>query len=501
MENITKIIKSKKFLRIFIPALILFVILAVSIYYKLSDRGTAVEIVNVERGTVEQYFDTTGTLNSGASEKYYIYEGITVKAVHVKTGDSVSKGDVLATFDTSSMSPIISEKQKAYQAAVNNYNNAVLNRADTAKRVAEIDRQIAELNAQKKALEQASSSSTQTTRPQVTLPSQGTGDVSGLSQEQLEALRKQLANLFSGSQTPSVESIDAQIRILESEKAMTNAGQYDSVINAYRQNVDSAKEEYNKVLEEKKALDRGWTASADGRVADVYVKAGQKYVYVEDESSSSGFMSMLQGGMSSESLTPDLSSLLESMMSSSSSSAKKGVGIVVDYFNGYKVSFNLGKYDAKTIRVGMPALVTYTDLKYEGEVTYISPRADSGSNAITSMFGDSSGMASSGGSLEAEATITNPDENLILGFDAKLSILVSQAENVLAIPVESLVIEDGKNYVYIFDESTSTAVKREIEVGISSDTHYEVKNGLNEGDAVIVNASKVSDGMSVYVGE
>lgn len=491
MEKIKRNLKNKKWLKIFIPILIILIIAGLLIYSKLSDKGIAVEIAKVKKSNVNQYYDTTGTLVSGSEEKYLLYDGVLVKEVKVKTGDVVCKGDLLATFDTSSMNAEISSKRSALNDARKSYNDAVSDKSDSSARLSDLNAQIDALKAERDKQAETTTSAETTTQAEIDLSAlEGT-----LSEEQIAALKNMMEQRAS-SQNP-LQSFDSQIEALERERSMINTGQYDSVIKLYEQRVDSAKADYDSVVAQKKALDEGWIAKSDGKVAQVYITAGEKYTYVEDESSKDAFASMLSSA-SNMGDGADLSGLLSGLMDSGDST-KEGLGMVVDYYDGYKVSFSLGKYDVQTVEVGMPAIVKYTDYEYEAEVTFKDSKAQEGGLDIGSMMGSSSTSSNSGSQLMAEATIKNPDDKLVIGFDAKLSILTGSHEKVLTIPVESLVIDEGKKYVYLYDGTTQTAVKREIETGISSETSYEVLSGLDEGDTVIVNSSKVSDGAKVYI--
>ncbi len=543
MEKVKALFRNKKFLRVFIPVLVLVIGLGVFAYIKLSDDSIEVEVGKVKYGTVRQFYDTTGTLASGSTEKYYIYEGVVVKEVNVKTGDAVSKGDVLATFDTSAMNKLVSEKSKALKNAREDYNNAVnaQNSASsgasmptvtapvtipttsasnttsttatqfTEEEIREIiaalqnsNNQNAEGTTQPEATTQAgdASGSEETTSPeQTTVPSttRPTTTRPQFTEEELAAI----ANQLQASSNAAGQNVSATMPSFNTNTTGSGLnlgslmGSSSDLVDSYKKAYENAQAEYDKVVAEKKALDKGWIASGDGKVADIYIKAGEAYVYVEDKSESGDMLSMIMGSSSMGGNSADMSEMLSDMLSGGSTNdAKQGLGMVVDYYDGYKVTFNLGKYDAQTIKVGMPAFVSYTDYEYEAEVTYISPYAESGSSAITTMMGSSSTTTSA---LPAEATITNSDNNLIIGFDAKLSILVAEHENVLQLPVEALVIEEGEKFVYIYDKATSTAVKKEVKTGVSSESHYEVLDGLNEGDQVIINSSKVSDGASVYL--
>lgn len=521
MEKVKALFRNKKFLRIFIPVLVLVIGLGVFAYIKLSDDSIEVEVGKVKYGTVQQFYDTTGTLASGSTEKYYLYEGIVVKEVNVKTGDAVSKGDVLATFDTSSMNSIISEKSKALKTARENYNNAVESQKNAEAAAAEMTTvrttQASTTTTQAPQFTEAqireiigalqNSNTTTTTEADDSIFDNIFGDddetetTTGrqFTDAELAAIANQLQN-SSNAANQELSTVIPSLNSVASGNGMNLGsllGSSADMIDSYKQAYQNAQAEYDKVVAEKRTLDAGWIASGDGKVADIYIKAGEPYVYVEDKSESGDMLSMIMGSSSMGGNSADMSEMLSDMLSGGSTdAAKQGLGMVVDYYDGYKVTFNLGKYDAQTIKVGMPAFVSYTDYEYEAEVTYISPYAESGSSAITTMMGSSSTTTSA---LPAEATITNSDNNLIIGFDAKLSILVAEHENVLQIPVEALVIEEGEKFVYIYDKATSTAVKKEVKTGVSSESHYEVLEGLNEGDQVIINSSKVSDGASVYL--
>lgn len=494
--------KNKK-LKIIIPVVVVVVIIVAAVLYlKLSGDKIDVETAKVTVQNIEEHFDTTGTVTSGGTKKYYLYEGIVPTEVRVSPGDTVCKGDVLATFDTSSMNGIITEKKQAVNSAQKSYDNAVSSKNDTANRAKEIDNQIAELNAQIQKLESSETTTEKVQLPDkddITLPSRG--DVTLPNKDSISDAVNQRTDSIKNSKA----ALEAQIKILESEKALVNTSQYDTLITVYKNNLDSAKEDYNNAINAKKELDKGFIAESDGKVGDVYIKKGEPYVYVEDSSSSSSISSLLSG-VDAESMTAEMTNIVSGLLGSKSQEAKSGVAMTVDSYDGYKVTFSLGKYDVQTVKTGMKAKVSYTDYDYDAEVTYVSPRAGSSGldissamNVTTIMGGLTSSSGSSGTTLSAEATVNNSDENLIVGFDAKLSIVTDEKKNVLAIPIEALVIDDGKKFVFVYDEKTKTAVKKEIEVGISSDKYYEVTKGLTEGDIIILNTSDVTDGAKVAV--
>ncbi|MBQ0015021.1 MAG: hypothetical protein KBS82_06865 [Oscillospiraceae bacterium] len=449
---------------------------------KLTDRGTPVEVAKVEKNDVEQHYDTAGVMTSASSDKYYAYVGMVAKEVKVAPGDAVCKGDVLATFDTSVLNDKLSEKQKAVKEAQDAYNSAAQGKADTANQIKDIESQIANLKDQKAKLEASGESSSTS----VNIP-----DFSNMTEAEITAFINQASSTSIEDLANTSQAIDIQIAILEARKSLSSTGSLDSILEVYKQTLDARRKEYNAVLEEKKLYEQGIVAQADGKVANVYIKEGEPYKLVEDASANMDLSSMFSG-MDLSSF--DIGSLLSSFTGTNSSSPDKGLAIEVSYYDGYKIGFTLGKYDLETVKVGMPATVNYIDYEYEAEVSYISAIANTSTDIVTSMMGGSSTTTSS--NVDAEVTIKNPDEKLVLGFDAKVSILVGEKKNVLTIPVEALIIDEGKTYVYVIDDKKAT--RKEIEVGISSEQYYEVTKGLTEGDSVILNSSKINEGEKVY---
>ncbi len=473
-----KFLSTKKSKIIFVIALVIVLIAAVGLILKLTDKGQEVELAKVEKRDIDQHYDSAGIISAGSNGKYYAYEGIVPKKVNVKPGDAVCKGDVLATFDTTAMNSMVSEKKKAYLDAANAYNTAISSKKSNKEQEKEIDKQIKDLKAQKAKLPKDEN---KTNYDDI--------DISNMTTEELAEF---VASLSSSVIT--ADDIDLEIKLLEARKTLLSNDSMDALYEAYKQSRDLAKEEYDAILAEKKALEKGWVAEADGKVGDVYITVGKAYTYVEDPSSGSFDLSSIMSGGSDI----DVSSIIDSITSSGTSTLKKGVAIDIDYYDGYTIGFTLGKYDLETVKVGMPATVTYTDYEYAAEVSYISAHATTSTDIVSSMMGSSTQTSNS---VEAQVRVLNPDEKMVVGFDAKISILTASKKDVLSVPVESITIDEGKMYVFIYDDEKGIAIRREVEVGISSDEYYEVIKGLKENEKVILNASKITDGQKVHEGK
>lgn len=122
------------------------------------------------------------------------------------------------------------------------------------------------------------------------------------------------------------------------------------------------------------------------------------------------------------------------------------------------------------------SLDSYPDQKFIGSVSKI------GFTAVTT---------SSGGTAFV-VEISLPDNSNMQfkpGMNGDSDILLSEKQDVLTVPFESVLNEDGKNYVYILEMKKT--VKKEVQIGIEGDSSIEIISGLNENEIIINNANDV----------
>ncbi len=85
--------------------------------------------------------------------------------------------------------------------------------------------------------------------------------------------------------------------------------------------------------------------------------------------------------------------------------------------------------------------------------------------------------------ITCEVNIDNPDDDIFLGVEAKASILTGSEKNVLTVPVEA--VNTGKDSTFCYVLEDGVVARRDITAGISSDTETEIQKGLKEGELVI----------------
>jgi RND family efflux transporter MFP subunit len=84
---------------------------------------------------------------------------------------------------------------------------------------------------------------------------------------------------------------------------------------------------------------------------------------------------------------------------------------------------------------------------------------------------------------DAWVAIENPDMNLLPGMFARIKVMVYKANNVIAVPTESVQKdEQGANFVYVVDLQKKVAAKKLVEIAYSRPDYTHVSSGITEED-------------------
>ena len=143
------------------------------------------------------------------------------------------------------------------------------------------------------------------------------------------------------------------------------------------------------------------------------------------------------------------------------------------------VNVNVSKYDYDKLKEGQSADITLAGKTYEGEVTSISHVATQNEKGASL--------------ISADVRIKNPDDDIFLGVDAKVTIHAEEADDVVVLPSEVVNIGKDGSFCYVIENGVIT--RRDITTGISSDNYVEVTAGIKEGDEVIRDLGSLEEGM------
>lgn len=125
----------------------------------------------------------------------------------------------------------------------------------------------------------------------------------------------------------------------------------------------------------------------------------------------------------------------------------------------------------------------YPDEEFSGRVTKISPVVDLSTRAAP-----------------IEIVIDNPESKLRSGMFSKASLVLAEHKNVPVILKEAIMGKEPNLYVYVIENQK--AVLRKITLGIRQGPYYEVRDGLREGDLVVImGQQKLYEGAQVITEE
>jgi RND family efflux transporter MFP subunit len=152
--------------------------------------------------------------------------------------------------------------------------------------------------------------------------------------------------------------------------------------------------------------------------------------------------------------------------------------------NPLKVIVNIPERDVDLVRSGMVARLqidTFPGRVFEGKIARLNSALDPSSRT-----------------LMAEVHVPNRDQLLKPGMFARVSLVLAESRDALLVPVEAVVEEEGKDFVYSVTESK--ARRREVTRGWTQDSLVAVTKGLEEGERIVVaGQQRLKPGLKVRV--
>lgn len=118
----------------------------------------------------------------------------------------------------------------------------------------------------------------------------------------------------------------------------------------------------------------------------------------------------------------------------------------------------------------------------DGTVSNIAPAADPSSRTFL-----------------VKVKIPNKDHKLRAGMFADVKISIGNSGSAVVVPIESIVnLNNGEPYLFLLE--SGKAVKKNVEIGINTDSRVEILSGLEAGkDVIIRGQSNLQDGQEVEV--
>lgn len=139
-----------------------------------------------------------------------------------------------------------------------------------------------------------------------------------------------------------------------------------------------------------------------------------------------------------------------------------------------QVRGSVDEVDIGTVAIGQKAELTvdaYPDRVYEGTVVNVFPQGTQSPGGLTT--------------FTVIVEVANEDRSLLANMTASIKITTREYEDLLLVPFAAIRPGDKpEEYVVYVRNEKGLPEKREVKLGVTDYEHYEVKEGLEEGDLV-----------------
>lgn len=434
---------------------------------------TMVETISPEKGKLEDYVSITGLVESDEIKYYYSPVNGRLSEVCVERGQIVKQGDKLISFDMEDMELYLEQARlqyvtgsSTYNGTLNNDKNALADLHEAKTNLAVLEQQIKDQKAYVKSLSKslenlqkdtANSLTTQNYNLQkqlMELQKDPVTNAEAIKQIQMDMQTNEYLAQIAGT---SDEQEKLQEKLQEEQERLAGYEQYKAEMEAQRQQAEAAAlTSYQKE-----------NLSASEQLNLMSYERAQKDFEVANQGISADF-----DGIITELTVMEGMPVAESVQLLTLASTDK-----------VKVTVGLGKFDLAKVKVGQSAEIEIFGNIYTGKVTKIDKMATASTNGFYQ--------------VGAEIAIDAPDENIVLGLDAKVKILTEAVEDVLLIPVEAMNADKAGDFIYVVENGM--AVRRDVVSGISSTEFIEIKEGIAENDKVILSSlvGTIEEGMVV----
>jgi len=506
-----------------------------------------IQTVVAEKGDIDEELDATGIVESQNKKTFFSPVNAKVKTVGMEVGDSVKAGTKLVTFD---LKDLEKENQKAewgvrsgdldIQDAVNTANTAAYKQALAAGNVGPIQQEIADVKAYINYLKDEIADANKDAAKDAK------DDAEDSFEKQKAALDKQYQAALKVYNTDyATYQSDLAVAKSEYENAVTT---YNSKVTAYNiiydkwradstttseATVNIASNEVSKAENSMNQKDTSYTeflnnppmppalpdysainVQSDGGVADT----SDLQTLLEDESA---YLAELQGELSQQKaiadsdvagvsdatlekmdintnlaeldaktieeliaegrkgLLAEFNGVISACTVVEGSSAAQGMELfTLQSIEDVSVEITVSKNDYSKIKEGQSTIITMGDSIYNGTVEKVNRIAtvnDKGAPVIG-----------------ARIKINDADENIFLGVDAKVTVELNKAKDVVMVPLEAVNIGNSGSFCYVLEGGM--IARRLVETGISSAEYIEITSGLEAGAEIITDLGDLIEG-------
>lgn len=417
---------------------------------KSAESTVSVTVEQVKRDNVESYITYSGTVNTQLNIAVLPKISGKVISTNVSVGDSVNEGDILYVIDDTDIALQVRQAEANVNAAEAAYSNVV--NGVTQQSITQLQQAVTmaetEYNDAMSSLERVQSaydSNTLITSAKVAY------DNAKLNYDRMKQLYEQ-----GGISKQQLEV--AESNFLTAQAAYDNAQDgADSQLEAAKSRVTMALNNLNAAKENLELT------------KNVINPQNEKTSRAQLETARAAYAIALEN-LNSTRVTAPISGKIASMPIQAGAMASPQTPINIVSIGTKEVEIKVAESNINSISIGSKALVSVKSANIENAeavVTEVSPAAD---------------LAS--GMFSVIVSIDDKDDMFKAGMFAEISLLSSTSSNALMIKTEAIITDGNKTFVYVTDGNS--VEEREIICGIETGDYTEVKEGLDEGETIVV---------------
>lgn len=442
--------KNKRFMKKVIKtgATLLVIGIIGTIYIAVISRPKVYAVAYVKTESIQETLKVTGDVKSNETKTYYAMFTAPITTLDIKEGETVHEGDQLVTFDVNDLTLAAKQSALAVQAAENQYQSTVnQNEKNTliyqgaAMSEAAFEELIAGQRDVIKGLQAKVTKAENKANDISILQNRVNMEVDEDDKEELQKTLDEWKGEYKDYNVPEVASELAKQQAILSD------------MQAYRTQYETQKQTADNKIIDPKAQEEILT----NKQSAVLSKQDNDATLAE----------------ASAGICADYTGIVSKVYVEEGATVNQGTPLFkLEDSQDMAVDAMVSKYDIDKIKVGQTAAITIAGHTYGGVVTKINRVATT----------DSSDKAK----IPVTVTIQKPDESVYIGIEADVEIDIAEKENALVVPMEAVYTDDAGSYCYRIADGK--IVKNDVVIGLENASMAEVTEGIQPGDAVIIDA-------------
>lgn len=478
--------RKKKIWKIIVPvAIVLVIVLVVVNMANSSNAGIAVYTDKAFVGDIQSELSTSGTVTAEDTTTYFAPANGKIAGVQVEQGDVVKSGDMLICFDEEAVAYAQKQNELESRISTADYTATVQDYQKQKEKLAQAEIDIATYEVQIDNYEQYIEDLTN-----------GITDVNALKKADLYAdmysIEKAINTYDLAIQTPNEDTdieelmrkrTEKQNELLKIQNELNLLSDYETDYG-WEDLLTQAKKDLAD-CEEKLQEAKSDKASAEAAILNDNKLTGyqlsQEKAKLTTQDADRKYAEALNG------VVAEFDGIVTNLSAVEGATVQEGTQLLIlESYDEICVEFQASKYDLEELQIGQKTIIDVSGKEYEGTVTKINKMAEPNASGVP-MVG-------------ARVHIDNPDDNIFLGIEAKLTIITAEEQGALLLPVEAVNMDNTGSFCYIIENGV--LAKKYITTGVSSIEYIQVLEGLAEGDEVVTSSYMgldMEEGMAVTV--